>query len=83
MLNRHSTPQQIALRAKIVLLVIDASVGKTRTEMDYLTHVQQTIATDLGAVKWHLIMGCLNTHQSAYASSICGYERGFRHRFRD
>jgi transposase len=45
--------------------VIDASVGKTRTEMDYLTHVQQTIATDLDAVKWHLIMDCLNTHQSA------------------
>ena len=32
---------------------------------DYLTHVQQTIATDPDAVKWHLIMDCLNTHQSA------------------
>jgi len=36
----------------------------TRTEADYLTHVQQLIATDPNAMKWHLIMDCLNTHQS-------------------
>lgn len=45
--------------------MIYPSVGNTRTEFDYLTHVQQTIATDPDAVKWHLIMDCLNTHQSA------------------
>jgi hypothetical protein len=44
--------------------VIYASVGKTRTEADYLDHVQQTLATDLQTRKWHLIMDCLNTHQS-------------------
>jgi putative transposase len=44
--------------------VIYASVGKTRTEADYLAHVQQTLETDLQARKWHLIMDCLNTHQS-------------------
>jgi putative transposase len=44
--------------------VIHSSVGDTRTEADYLTHVQHTIATDPDAVKWHLIMDCLNIHQS-------------------
>jgi putative transposase len=44
--------------------VIHASVGETRTESDYLTHVQQTLATDPGATKWHLVMDCLTIHQS-------------------
>ena len=39
-------------------------MGDTRTEVDYLTHVQQTIATNPNATKWHLVMDCLNTHQS-------------------
>jgi len=43
--------------------VIQGSVGATRTEADYLEHVKQTVATDPQA-KWHLVMDCLNTHQS-------------------
>jgi transposase len=62
---RHGTQTLIASFDVASGRVIDASVGKTRTEMDYLIHVQQTIATDIDAVKWHLIMDCLNTHQSA------------------
>ena len=34
------------------------------TVADYLTHVQRTIATDPDAVKWHLVMDCLNIHRS-------------------
>lgn len=44
--------------------LVKATVGDTRTEADYLAHVQQLIATDPNAVKWHLVMDCLNTHQS-------------------
>ena len=44
--------------------VVKASVGDTRTETDYLSHVQHLIATDPNAIKWHLVMDCLNTHQS-------------------
>jgi hypothetical protein len=44
--------------------IIQSTVGDTRTELDYIAHVQQTIATDPDAHKWHLIMDCLNTHQS-------------------
>lgn len=44
--------------------VMYASVGQTRTEADYLVHVQQTVASDPEARKWHLIMDCLNIHQS-------------------
>lgn len=44
--------------------VIHPTIGETRTEVDYVTHVRQTIAIDPDASQWHLIMDCLNTHQS-------------------
>ena len=44
--------------------LVQATVGDTRTEADYLSHVQQLIASDPHAIKWHLVMDCLNIHQS-------------------
>jgi len=44
--------------------VTQGTVGDTRTESDYLAHVRQLIATDRNAIKWHLVIDCLNTHQS-------------------
>ncbi|MEH2115668.1 MAG: transposase [Nostoc sp.] len=32
--------------------------------VDFALHVRHTIETDPDAKKWHLIMDCLNTHQS-------------------
>jgi hypothetical protein len=61
---RHGTQTLIASFDVAQGQVIYASVGKTRTEADYLAHVQQTLETDLQTRKWHLIMDCLNTHQS-------------------
>jgi hypothetical protein len=39
-------------------------VGDTRTEADFLAHLEALIATDPKATQWHLVMDCLNTHQS-------------------
>jgi transposase len=61
---RHGTQTLIASFEVASGRVIEATVGDTRTESDYLSHVQHTIATDPQATKWHLIMDCLNTHQS-------------------
>lgn len=44
--------------------IIASTVGDTRTEVDYLAHIQQTLASDTKATKWHLVMGSLNIHQS-------------------
>jgi putative transposase len=41
-----------------------ASVGPTRTEQDYLTHIQRTIQADPTATKWHFIVDQLNIHRS-------------------
>ena len=61
---RHGTQSLISSFDVATGQVIQASVGQTRTEADYLAHVQQTLATDPEAKKWHLIMDCLNIHQS-------------------
>ncbi len=61
---RHGTQTLIASFDVAQGRVAEASVGQTRTEADYLSHVQHLIATDPKAVKWHLVMDCLNIHQS-------------------
>ncbi len=61
---RHGTQTLIASFDVAAGQIAEASVGDTRTEADYLSHVQQLIASDPKAVKWHLVMDCLNTHQS-------------------
>lgn len=61
---RHGTQTLIASFDVTSGQVIHPTIGDTRTEVDFVAHVRQTIATDPDAHKWHLIMDCLNTHQS-------------------
>ncbi len=61
---RHGTQTLIASFDVTSGQVVQRNVGDTRTEMDYLNHVRQLIASDPNATKWHLVMDCLNTHQS-------------------
>ena len=61
---RHGTQTLIASFDVAKGQVLSATVGDTRTEADYLAHIQQTLASDPKATKWHLIMDCLNIHQS-------------------
>jgi putative transposase len=62
--RRHGTQTLIASFDVAQGPIVEATVGDTRTEADYLSHVQHLIATDPNAVKWHLVMDCLNIHQS-------------------
>jgi hypothetical protein len=40
------------------------SCGPTRTEQDYLNHIQATVAAEPDVTRWHFIVDNLNTHQS-------------------
>jgi transposase len=60
---RHGTQTLIASFDVAQGRVVKATVGNTRTEA-YLSHVQNLIATAPNALKWHLLMDCLNIHQS-------------------
>jgi DDE superfamily endonuclease len=57
--------------------VIAPTLGPTRTEADFLAHVQQTVATDPQA-GWVFVVDNLNTHQSAslvvWVAQVCGVE---------
>jgi putative transposase len=75
---RHGTQTLIASFDVASGRVMAATVGDSRTELDDLSHVQHTVATDPQAPKWHLIMDCLNTHQSEslvrYVAEVEGLE---------
>jgi DDE superfamily endonuclease len=57
--------------------VIAPTLGPTRTEADFVAHVQQTVATDPQA-GWVFLVDNLNTHQSAglvvWVAQACGLE---------
>lgn len=76
--TRHGTQTLIASFDVATGQLMHASVGQTRTEVDYLDHVQQTLASDPKVRKWHLIMDCLNIHQSEslvrYVAQVEGLE---------
>lgn len=44
--------------------VVCPSSGPTRTEADFLAHIQQTVASDPTATRWHFVADNLNTHCS-------------------
>lgn len=61
---RHGTQTLIASLDVASGQVVQGNVSDTRNEVDYQAHIRQLIATDSNATKWHLVMDCLNTHQS-------------------
>jgi hypothetical protein len=45
--------------------VVAPSMGPTRNEEDFVTHIARTVASDPEAPRWHVVVDNLNTHQSA------------------
>jgi putative transposase len=61
---RHGTQSLIASFDIATGQIVEPNCGDTRTESDFVQHIHRLIASDHQAIKWHLIMDCLNTHQS-------------------
>jgi transposase len=61
---RHGTRAFIVSRDVVTGKIVAPSAGPTRTEEDFLAHVQAVIATDLKALRWHIVCDNLNIHQS-------------------
>lgn len=62
---RHGTQTLIASFNVATGQIDQASVGDTRTEQDLDTHLRHLLSQTPSAPKIHLVMDCLNTHQSA------------------
>jgi transposase len=61
---RPGTCACILSRDVVTGQVIAPTLGATRTEADFLAHIQGVVATDVQARQWHVVADNLNTHQS-------------------
>ena len=61
---RHGTRTFIVSRDVVSGQIVAPSCGPTRTEADFLAHVQAVVATDQAATRWHVVCDNLNIHQS-------------------
>jgi len=66
---RHGTRCFILSRDVVTGKLLAPSAGPTRTEADFLAHLQAVIATEPAAPRFHIVCDNLNTHQSA--SLVC------------
>ena len=62
---RHGTCTFILSRDVVTGQVVAPSAGPTRTEADFLAHVQGVVATEPQAPRWHFVVDNLDTHRSA------------------
>jgi hypothetical protein len=62
---RHGTRSFIVSRDVVTGQILAPSCGPTRTEADFLAHLQAVVATRPTASRWHVVCDRLNTHQSA------------------
>ncbi len=61
---RHGTCSFIVSRDVVTGQIIAPSAGPTRTEADFLAHVQGVVATDAEATHWHFVVDNLDIHRS-------------------
>ncbi len=62
---RHGTRSFIVSRDVVTGQIVAPSCGPTRTEADFLAHVQNVVATDPAALRWHFVVDNLDVHRSA------------------
>ena len=62
---RHGTASFILSRDVVTGRVLTPTYGPTRTEADFLAHVQAVIASDPTVLRWHIVADNLDIHRSA------------------
>lgn len=62
--ERHGTRCFILSRDVVTGKLLAPFCGPTRTEEDFLIHVQAVVATDPQVTRWHVVCDNLNIHQS-------------------
>ncbi len=62
---RHGTRSLILSRDVVTGHILAPACGPTRTEADFLAHLQAVVASKPEVTRWHVVCDQLNTHQSA------------------
>jgi transposase len=73
---RHGTRSFILNRDVVTGQIIAPSDGPTRTEEDFLAHIERTIAGDPGATRWHVVVDNLDIHRSEALVRLVAAESG-------
>jgi transposase len=75
---RHGTRSFILSRDVATGHLVAPSCGPTRTEADFLAHIQGVVATDPAATRWHFVVDNLDIHRSEslvrYVAAVAGLE---------
>jgi hypothetical protein len=75
---RHGTVSFIVSRDVVTGQIVAPSAGSTRTEADFLAHVQGVVASDPTAARWHVVVDNLDSHCSAswvrWVAQVSGLE---------
>lgn len=61
---RHGTRSFIISRDVVSGQIVEPWCGPSRTEADFLAHVQGVVASDPTAPRWHFVVDNLDTHRS-------------------
>jgi hypothetical protein len=61
--ERHGTRSIIVSRDVVSGKIIAPHAGPTRTEDDFLAHMQAVVASDPKTIRWHVVCDNLNIHQ--------------------
>jgi transposase len=73
---RHGTTSFMLTRDVVSGQVLVPASGPTRTAADFLAHLQQVVATDPAATRWHVVADNLNIHLSTplvrYVAAVSG-----------
>ncbi len=73
---RHGTRSFIISRDVVTGQIVEPYGGPTRTEADFLAHVQAVLASDGTAVRWHFVVDNLDTHRSESLVRLAAKETG-------
>src|SRR5439155_13937803 len=78
---RHGTRYFILSGDVVIGKIVAPCGGPTRTEADFLAHLQAVFATDPEAKRWHIVCDQLNTHQSEslvrWVAQLSGIDEDF------
>ena len=73
---RHGTCAFIISRDVVTGRILVPACGPTRTEADFLAHLQALVATDPTATRWHVVADNLDIHRSASLVRFVAAESG-------
>lgn len=73
---RHGTCAFILSRDVVTGQLLAPACGPTRTERDFLAHLQALIATDPTATRWHVVVDNLDIHRSESLVRLAAAESG-------